>query len=194
MALDKLDAVLETHAELIRQQAEGNRIAEAALQVERDAVANRQRELDLQARDLDLRAQELAQEREKLKRAQKSLDEVLQRYIAAEGKLLTIDDAFGETVQRLINEQRNFRDAQRDIQQAIHTLLTKEISEMQNARSVNKRRLDKGNMQDLLAEYYANLQKYELKAANYGGDVPVKLMNDIEATRQSIADLEARLG
>ena len=43
----------------------------------------------------------------------------------------------------------------------------------------------------LLEQYQANLEKLELQAAQYGMDVPLALLNNIEYHKQKIEEREA---
>lgn len=188
-AVDKLDEVIRTHTELIRLQAEANELTSSLVLAELASATNRKRELDLIA-------QKQAMDREAENRRESRLNEVLQRLIRQEtraeaivGKLATQDDAFRDTVERLIEKTKAIEAAQRDIEQAIHSLLTREITEMQTARRDIKARLEK---RDLLAAHYDTLNKLQIQAARRGDDVPVHLQNAIEQKKREISELESQ--
>jgi hypothetical protein len=51
----------------------------------------------------------------------------------------------------------------------------------------------KANYQRTLRTLHRNLAQLEERAAQYGLDVPIKLMNEIEATKEKIAEIERKL-
>lgn len=186
-AISKLQQVLDSHSELAKAQNDANKLKEEELKLERDKAENHRRELDLQSQDLALK-------RETLNRAESRLQEIVQRYVNAENKLITIDDAFGETVQRLIEQLREVQDALRDVEKALLALLTRESTEIHESRQSIKSRREKEKLQDLLLQHTKNLYELEQRAARRGaGNVPVDLINDIEQEKKIIAELDAKL-
>lgn len=174
---------------MIRLQSEGNDLAQALLAAKLEEVANHKRELDLIA-------QKQAMDREVENRRDSRLNEVIQRMIAqAErdsdrvGQMATMDDAFRDTVERLNEKTKANADAIHDLEKAVYALLTRAMSEMDDARSNVKARLEK---RDLLTALYDTLNKLQIQAARRGDDVPVHLQNAIEKKRQEIADLEGQ--
>lgn len=186
-ALLKLQELLSIQTELATAQAEANRLTAEELRVRAGEVENERRKIDLQA-------QGLAIEKERMRRAEARLQEVIQRYSQAENLLITTDDSYGETVQRVIETQREIRDAQRDNEKALIALLTKNIDDLTDARQVLRGRRLRETVQDELLQREENLADLELRAAKYGSlNVPTGLRNEIEAERQRIEELTTRL-
>ncbi len=123
---------------------------------------------------------------------ERRLDEIVQRYIRAEEKLIALDDAFGETVQRVIDRLRAIEDTQRDLETAVLALLTRAITDLQESYANVKARRSKYQIQELLTQHYENLHELEQRAARRGDDVPVALINEIERERAKIEELEAK--
>jgi DNA repair exonuclease SbcCD ATPase subunit len=116
-ALQKLHELLAVQTELATQQAEANRLTAEELRVRGEEAENERRKIELQS-------QGLAIEKERLNRAEARLQEFVIRYSQAENKLITTDDAFGETVQRVIERLRQIEDSQRDIEKGRSTMTT----------------------------------------------------------------------
>lgn len=185
-ALDKLSELLAAQTELATQQAEANRLKIEELRLQATEAENEARRLDLEAQGLDL-------ERKRINRAEARLQEVIQRYSTASNQLITLDDAFGETVQRVIERMRAIEDSQRDIEKGLYALLSQSLAEIQDSFDTVKRRMIKGQLQGVITQHYENLQKLEERAARRGDDVPVSLSNQIDTEKEKIEELETRL-
>ena len=178
-ALDALHQLLAEQSRLAVETHEANRLKILELE-------QKQRELDQAAKRLVLDEQaQVWRERR--------LDEIVQRYIAAEEKLITSDDAFGETVGRVIDRLHAIEDAQRDLETAVLALLTRAIADLQESYVNVKTRRSKYQIQELLAQHYENLHELEQRAARRGDDVPVALVNEIGRERSKVEELEAKL-
>lgn len=179
-AADLLHELLQTQTRLAEEKAEENRL-------ERLIVDQKQRELELQDK-------QLAMEREVENRREARLNEILQRLVRSDeqmqgyvNKLVTTDDVFGETVQRVIDTQRAFRDTLLDCLRALHVILSRNPDDLRQTRPLI-------NSQIELLQYQDNLDKLRLDAARYGSlDVPLKLQNEIERTEKRIEELTARI-
>lgn len=187
-ATELLHQILEQQRRVADEAAEANHL-------ERERLAQRQIELDQEQARLDLEDRKHALQREAETRKEHRLNEVLQRYITAEEKLIALDDAFGDTVQRLIVEHRAEAreniDAQVDILQALYALLTREQASLQEAGGLIKSRLQRERMREELLQRRENLADLEMRAAKHGAlSVPTGLTNEIEAERQRIEQLE----
>lgn len=175
-----LHELLTTQTRLATEQAEANRL-------ERAAVEQKQRELDLRDRQLAL-------EHEAEKRRESRLNEVLQRLIKSDermqkyvSQLVTTDDAFGETVQRIIEAHRSSRVILADVLMALLALLGRNNDDLRQSRPIITAQLELLQQQD-------NLDRLRLDAAKHGSiDVPLKLQNEIEATEARIEELTARI-
>lgn len=186
-ALSQLHTLLESQATLTAAQLEANRLTEETLKVERDKADNHARELDLQAQDLALK-------RQTLNRAEKRLQEVLERFIQAESKLITTDDAFGETVQRMIVAIRELTAAQIDNEKALYALLTQNSKDIQDARAASPARLAKLRTQELVLQHEETLHALQLQAAAHGSlEVPIKIQRQIENEQATIDELSEKL-
>ena len=119
-AIDTLHQLLKSQSELALEQAEANRLVRETL-------------LQEQAR-LDLESRKLALEREVQNRKEHRLTEILQRYISAEEKLISVDDAFGETVQRVVIALRQVVSAMIDDEKALFSLLTRNSDDIREGR------------------------------------------------------------
>lgn len=184
-ALKNLQQLFQAQAELAEQQATANRLKEDELRVERDKAENHRRELDLQAQDMALK-------RETLNRAETRLQEVIQRYIQAEAKLITTDDSYGETVQRVIDRLKRIEDAVRDIEKGVLALLTRDGAGIQESRDAIRLRRQLEQVEDLITQHYDNLHALKERAARRGDDVPVALLNDIKREEEAIENLERK--
>lgn len=179
-AAELLHQLLETQTRLVNEQAEQNRL-------ERVLVEQKQKELDLKDK-------QLAIEREVENRREARLNEILQRLIRSDeqmqnyvSKLVTVDDSFGETVQRVIDTQRAFRDTLLDCLRALHVILSRNPDDQRQTKPLI-------NSQIELLQYQDNLDKLRLDAARHGPlDVPVKLQNEIERTEERIEELLTRI-
>jgi len=178
-ALDALHQLLAEQSRLADETHEANRLKIA--------------ELEQKQRELDQAAKRLALDEQAQTWRERRLDEIVQRYIGAEEKLITSDDAFGETVQRVIDRLRAIEDGQRDIETAVLALLTRAIADLQESYANLKARRSKYQIQELLTQHYENLHELEQRAARRGDDVPVALLNEIERERAKIEELEAKL-
>lgn len=186
-ALSQLHTLLESQAILTAAQLESNRLAEEALKLERDKADNHARELDLQAQDLAIR-------RETLNRAEKRLQEVLERFISAETKLVTVDDSFGETVQRVIIAIRELTSAHIDTEKAIYALLTQNSGDIRDARQASPKRLERLRTQELLLQHEETLHALQLQAAGHGQlEIPIKVLRQIQVEEEKIAELSDKL-
>lgn len=175
-----LHELLQTQTRLAEEKAEENRL-------DRLIVEQKQRELDL-------RDKQLAAEIEAEKRRERRLDEVLQRLIRSDermqsyvAQLVTTDDAFGETVQWIIEAHRHIRTVLLDCLRALYVLLSRNSDDLRQTRPVIQAQLELLQQED-------NLDRLRLDAAKHGAlDVPLKLRNEIAATEERIAELRARI-
>ena len=179
-------AALDTLHQLLAEQS---RLADETHEANRLKIA----ELEQKQRELDQAAKRLALDEQAQVWRERRLDEIVQRYVRAEELLITSDDAFGETVQRVIDRLRAIEDGQRDIETAVLALLTRAIADLQESYANLKARRSKYQIQELLAQHYDNLHELEQRAARRGDDVPVALLNEIERERAKIEELEAKL-
>lgn len=186
-ATDYLKQLLASQTELAIQQAEANRLTSEQLAIDRIKAENHSRELDIQA-------QGLAIERERLNRAEARLQEVIQRYSIASEKLITLDDSFGETVQRIIQAGREIVGALIDVEKAQYALLTKNVDDLQESKRILPGGLRRLRMQELLLQYQETLHNLQLQAAGHGSlEQPVRLTNEIDKTQEKIKELEDQL-
>ena len=186
-ALSQLQTLLDSQTALTTAQLEANRLAEEALKVERKKVDN-------QARELDLQAQDLALKRETLNRAEKRLQEVLERFIQAETKLVTTDDNFGETVQRVIVAIRQLTSAQIDMEKALYALISQNSTDIREARLTSPERVSRLRTQELLLQHEETLHALQLQAAAHGSlETPVKLTKQIDNEIAAIEELTEKL-
>ena len=186
-ALAQLQTLLDSQTALTTAQLEANRLAEDTLRVERDKADNHARELDLQAQDLALK-------RQTLNRAEKRLQEVLERFIQAESKLITVDDSFGETVQRIIVAIRQLTSAQIDMEKALYALLSQNSTDIKEARLASPKRLEQLRHQELLLQHEETLHALQLQAAAHGSlETPIKLIRQIENEQARIEELSDKL-
>ena len=186
-ALAQLQTLLDSQTALTTAQLEANRLAEDTLRVERDKADNHARELDLQAQDLALK-------RQTLNRAEKRLQEVLERFIQAESKLITVDDSFRETVQRVIVAIRQLTSAQIDMEKALYALLSQNSVDIKEARLASPKRLEQLRHQELLLQHEETLHALQLQAAAHGSlETPIKLIRQIENEQATIEELSEKL-
>lgn len=186
-ASNLLQQLLETQTLLAQEQAAANRLKEEELKVRAAEAENERRRLDLEAQDLALK-------RETLNRAEKRLQEVLERFIQAETKLITTDDSYGETVQRVMVSIRLLTSAQIDIEKALYALLSQSSADVRDARLASPQRLERLRNQELLLQHQETLHTLKLQAAAHGTlETPVKLIRSIENEEQEIAELEEKL-
>jgi len=149
-----------------------------------------EQELRQKQQALDLQAKEIALRRETLNRAEARLQEVLQRFINAESKLITLDDSFGETVQRIIVAMREITAALIDVEKSNYALLTQNSSDIRDARLGSPDRLQRMRKQELLLQHQETLHTLQLQAAAHGSlEAPVKLLRQIEAEQAAIEQL-----
>jgi hypothetical protein len=186
-AADILHQLLESQKLVAAAAAEENRLKSEELAVERDKVNNRSRELDILA-------QQAAIEKERLNRADSRLQEVIQRYVTAESKLITTDDSFGETVQRIIAALREVIGALIDVEKAQYALLTKNVDDLQESKTVIPGNLRKLRIQELLLQYAETLHNLQLQVAGHGSlDAPPRLLTEIERIKAQMVELEKGL-
>lgn len=186
-ALAQLQTLLDSQTALTTAQLEANRLAEDTLRVERNKADNHAKELDLQAQDLALK-------RQTLNRAEKRLQEVLERFIQAESKLITVDDSFGETVQRVIVAIRQLTSAQIDMEKALYALLSQNSTDIKEARLASPKRLEQLRHQELLLQHEETLHALQLQAAAHGSlETPIKLIRQIENEQATIEELSEKL-
>jgi len=184
------DAIIspETATELLQSLL----AQQTKLTIEQNRASDLQeQELRQKQQDLDNQAKELALRRETLNRAEARLQEVLQRFISAENKLITLDDAFGETVQRIIVAMREITAALIDVEKSNYALLTQNSSDIRDARLGSPDRLQRMRKQELLLQHQETLHTLQLQAAAHGSlEAPVKLLRQIEAEQAAIEELE----
>lgn len=186
-AADILHQLLEAQKLVAAEASESNRLKAEELAVERDKVNNRSRELDILA-------QQAAIEKERLNRADARLQEVIQRYVVAESKLITTDDSFGETVQRVIVALREVIGALIDVEKAQYALLTKNVDDLQESKTVIPGNLRKLRIQELLLQHAETLHNLQLQVAGHGSlDAPPRLLSEIERIKTQITELEKGL-
>lgn len=193
-AADILHQLLEAQKLVAVEAAESNRLKGEELALERDKVTNRSRELDLEA-------QRIAIERETENRRNANINEVIQRLVRESerseqltSKLVTIDDSFGETIQRIIVALREVIGALTDVEKANYALLTKNVDDLQDSKTVTPGNLRKLRIQELLLQYTGTLHTLRLQLAGHGSlDAPPRLINEIERIEAQIAELEKGL-
>ena len=186
-ASNLLQQLLETQTLLAQEQAAANRLKE-------DELKLKAAEADNESRRLDLEAQDLALKRESLNRAESRLREVIDRFVQAETKLLTVDDAFGETVQRVVVAIRQITSTLIDVEKSNYALLTQNSADIRDARLASPRRLEKLRNQELLLQHMETVHTLRLQAAAHGSlETPVKLIRQIENEEQQIAELQEKL-
>jgi hypothetical protein len=178
--------ILSQVAELAKVTAEANRLKDDELTIQR-------REVDNRARELDLQAQTIALERERLNRSESRIQLFMTQQAETTAKLVTIDDSFGETVQRLNDSVRRLTAAQIDSEKAQYALLSQNSIDIRDARLGHPKRLKVLQAQELLLEHNNTLHNFKLRAAGYGLDVPVNVIRAIEKEEIEIAGLEERI-
>lgn len=185
------DLTPESATELLQQLL----IQQTALAIEQRR-ANDLLEADLKQKqqELDLQALDLALKRETLNRAEARLQEVLSRLVETEAKLVTIDDSFGETVQRIIVALREVTGALIDVEKSNYALLSQNSSDIREARLASPDRQKRLRVQELILQHEETLHNLQLTAAAHGSlDVPPRIANQIAATRSAIANLEEKM-
>ena len=179
-AIDTLHQLLKTQSELATEQAEANRLV-------RETLLQEQAKLDLESRKLAL-------DKEVQNRKEHRLNEILQRYITANEKLISLDDAFGETVQRVVIALRQVVSAIIDDEKALFALLTRNSDDIREGRLKVGGNIEKLRAQELILSHEETLHNLQLQAASHGGlDVPPKLTRGIELERKAIEELEDKL-
>ena len=179
-ALDTLHHLLKTQSELATEQAEANRLT-------REVLLQEQAKLDLEGRKLAL-------DREIQNRKEHRLNEILQRYIKAEEQLISVDDAFGETVQRVVVALKQVVSAIIDDEKALFALLTKNSDDIRESRLKVGGNIDRLRIQELILSHQETLHNLQLQAAGHGDlDTPPKLLRGIELAKQAIEELEEKL-
>lgn len=182
-ALDTLSQI----AQLAAQMAEQNRLKDDELKIQRQEAENKARELDLQA-------QAIALERERLNRAEARVQLFIQQIAEGNAKTITMDDAFGETVQRTINGLRLLVSAHIDVEKAVLALLSQNSIDIRESRLASPKRIEKLRLQELLLEHQNTLHNLQLQQASYGTlDTPVKITRQIDKTQQAIEEIEEKL-
>jgi len=179
--------ILSQVAELARVQTEANQLKIDELAIQRQAAENKMRELDMQA-------QTIALERERLNRAETRLQEFILRSSEQGLKMITLDDNFGETVQRLLIAVRQLIGAQIDVEKAVYALLTQNSYEIKESRLASPKRLERLRQQELLIEHQNTLHNLQLQQASYGSlDTPVKIIRQIEKEHEAIEELTGKM-
>lgn len=179
--------ILSQVAELARATSEANRLKDEELTIQRLDVANRARELDLQA-------QTIALERERLNRAESRIQTFMTHQAETTAKLVTTDDAFGETVQRLNDSVRRLTAAQIDNEKAQYALLSQNSADIKEARLGKPKIIKILQTQELILEHSNTLHNLKLQAASYGSiDVPNHIKRKIENEEVEIATLEDKI-
>jgi len=179
--------ILSQVAELARVQTEANQLKIDELAIQRQEAENTMRELDMQA-------QTIALERERLNRAETRLQEFILRSSEQGLKMITLDDNFGETVQRLLIAVRQLIGAQIDVEKAVYALLTQNSYEIKESRLASPKRLERLRQQELLIEHQNTLHNLQLQQASYGSlDTPVKIIRQIEKEQEAIEELTGKI-
>jgi len=179
--------ILSQVAHLAEVQTEANRLKDAELTIQRQEAEN-------VARQLDLQAQTIALERERLNRAEALNKNFILMITEIQSKLVTADDSFGETVQRLLIAVRQVVSAQIDDEKALYALLSQNSIDIRESRLQSPQRLERLRIQELLLEHSNTLHNLKLQEASYGSiDTPVKITRQIEKVEEAIVELEARL-
>lgn len=178
--------ILSQVAELAAMQSEANRLRDDELKIQRQEVENRARELDLQA-------QAIALERERLNRAEARIQLFMTQQAETTAKLVTTDDAFGETVQRLNDSVRRLTAAQIDSEKAQYALLSQNSADIKEARLGKPKTIKILQTQELLLEHNNTLHNLKLRSASYGLDVPINVLRAIEKEEMEIASLEEKI-
>lgn len=182
-AADILHQLLEAQKLVAVEAAEANRLKAEELAVERDKVT-------IRSRELDILAQQGAIEKERLNRADARLQEVIQRYVIAENKLITTDDVFGETVQRIIAALREVISALIDVEKGQYALITRNVDDLQESKTVIPGNLRKLRIQELLLQHGETLHNLQLQLAGHGSlDAPPRLLTEIERIKAQIVEL-----
>lgn len=168
---------------------------QAALTIEqRRANDLQEQELRQNQQGLDLQATDLALKRETLNRAESRLNEIVQRWNIAESKLITTDDAFAETIQRILVAMRQVVSAEIDNEKAIYALLSQNSQDIREARLASPDRLQKLRTQELILQHQETLHALQLQAAAHGSlEVPIRLQKQIENEKRVIEELEEKL-
>lgn len=193
-AADILHQLLEAQKLVAVEAAAANQLKIEELAVERDKI-------NLRSRELDLESQKIAIERETENRRNANLNEVVQRLVRQSerndqltNKLVTIDDSFGETVQRLIATDRAIVSALIDVEKALYALLTKNVDELQESKVAMPGSLRKLRIQELLLQHAETLHNLNLQVAGHGSlDAPPRLLNEVERIKAQITELEKGL-
>lgn len=192
-ALEQLQALLKINAELVQAQNRANELKEQELALKHDEVSN-------QARTLDLEAQRIALEKERLKRAEARLHEVLNRYVGQAERADVLlnymekhtfnDDALCDFLEQFSKRFETVEHA------AMLTLMAKLESphvrqQAEQAIGEFDESLTRASKQRQRFSYQKSLNKLEEQRAE--GDSGVKLLNEIDRIRSEIARLEEEL-
>ena len=193
-ATELLQQLLAQQKLLFDEQVRTNDLEEERLKQQAQVLAQKQQKIDLTAAQLAL-------DRQAENRRDKTIDEFIQRVSRQSeandnivAKLVTTDDAFGETVQRLIVSIRELTSAAIDIEKAQYALLTQNSEEIREARAASPVRQKRLRVQELLLQHEETLHTLQLQAAAHGSlDVPLKVTRQIESEKAVIDELSEQL-
>lgn len=182
--------VSEETMQFMRKQAwaqiEANQLKQDELAVERAKVEAAQMDLRLKDKDLELK-------RQIENRRDGRFAEVLARYANLAEQLtgLIENGNISDIIMREGFEE--FSAEVKLIKQGLYALLGRDGAEIQRVRAELKYEFDQEETQLLLIKQRRNLRKLKEQEANFGIQVPLYLLNDIEAVESQIVNLQQQL-
>lgn len=152
----------------------------------------KQQEIDLARKTENRRDARIAELLDYVARAEQRQTDQVANLIS---KLVTVDDSYGETVQRIIQVLRLLNGSQMDVEKAVYAILVQNETEITKAKITIADRHQTSAVQEELIIRMQNLSRLELQAAGHGAlNVPTWLSNQIQAEQDKIAELQIKLG
>lgn len=192
-ALQQLQDLLKLNTELLQAQNRANELKSEELRLQSESLKNEQGRIDLER-------QNKALQREALNRAERRLQEVLQRYaglaerveilINYAQKNLFKDDAFRDI---LSNISERFEEIERAMNLILIDKLDTPHLKMEAERTIDRisNNLDKTSKQRQLLSYRKSLNR--LKERQAEGEDDLRLLNQIDNINLRIGELEKEL-
>lgn len=192
-ALEELHRLLQVNTQLLEAQSKANLLKEQELRLQKEAVENERRKLDIEA-------QNKALQRESLNRAESRLQEVLRRYLGlAEQTEIIIgyaqkhmfkDDAFRDLITSL---SERFETVERAVMLVLIERLDSPHLKSEGSRLVDElgKNLLLPSKKRQLKTQYQNLAILEERKAE--GDESLELINRIAKVKKEIEALEEEI-
>ena len=191
-ASDELSKYTQVYSELTEAKRKENELAEATLKESTRANDLKQQEIDLARRMENRRDARIAELLDYVARAEQKQTEQVANLVS---KLVTVDDSYGETIQRIIQVLRLLNGSQMDVEKAVYAVLVQNETEITKAKITIADRHQTSAVQDELIIRMQNLSRLELQAAGHGAlSVPIWLANQVKAEQDKIAELQIKLG